>query len=461
MNTENRSELLGNYDVKKLLIKLTVPAAVAMIINALYNLVDTWFVGIGVSTAAIGALGFAFPIQMIILAFGIMIGVGSASVFSRAYGRNDHEQMQHVANSALRVGLFIALLSSISGFFIIRPILEFFGATDDNIGYAISYLRIIFLGLTPLTLSMVLTNLSRAEGRAKVAMYAMSIGAGLNIILDPIFIFILDLGVQGAAIATVISQTIAFIYIFTRAQSKESELHINIKEWFVFDIKTIWEILKIGFPNFLRNSLAALLMIYIFKIISIYGGDHVTMYQSIYSVINRIIMFLFLPAFALIQGLTPIAGFNFGAKKYKRLYDVIIYTSVLIIIYFALVFIFIQLMAPYIFSIFSNDNNAFFITEGAHIFRIISLGFAIVGFQIVLGSVFQSFGYPIRATIVALSRQFIIFIPLLVILTMVFRLEGVWYTFAISDILSGLFSLILMLIELKKIRSLSLKVVLT
>jgi putative MATE family efflux protein len=452
-NTTNRSDLLGQYNVKKLLIQLAVPATIGMVVNGLYNLVDTLFVGLGAGEIAIGALGIAFPVQLTIIAFGLMVGVGSASVFSRAYGGKDHDQMRHVANTALRLDFVVALFFSVVGFFIIVPMLKFFGATSENLPYAVDYLSIILIGLVPQTLTMVLNNLTRAEGRAKIAMIAMLMGAGLNIVLDPIFIIVLGLGVQGAAIATVMSQIVAFIYIFGQAQSKESELHINIKEWFDFDWKTMWEVLKIGFPTFLRNAVSALLMIFILRQINIYGGTDATLFQSIYSVINRIILFLLFPAFGLVQGLTPIAGFNYGAKNHKRLYDVIIYAMKLVLIYFVLMMLLVQVLAPSIFMAFSRDNNVFFIETGARTFRIITIGFLIIGFQIILGAIYQAFGYPLRALLIALSRQFIIFVPVAIILTGMYDLDGLWYSFPVADLLAGLLSMVMMIYELRHIRN--------
>jgi putative MATE family efflux protein len=449
MAKQSRAEMLGNYDVKKLLIKLAVPATIGMAVNALYNLVDTLFVGIGAGEDAIGALGLAFPVQMILLAVGLMIGIGSASVFSRAYGRQDHEQMRHVANTALRLDLIFVVFIVIFGFVFLDEILTFFGATDINKPMAKEYLNVILIGLLPFSFTLILNNLTRAEGRMKIAMIAMMTGAGLNIILDPLFIFVFNMGVEGAAIATVISQFVAFIYIFSQAQSKDSELHINIKELFDFDVKTVTEILKIGFPTFIRNGIAAFLAIFIFRMISLYGGDSATTYQSIYSVINRVIMFLFLPAFGLIQGLNPIAGFNYGAKNYDRLHTVIIFTVKLVTVYFLTALAIVMIFSPAIFSIFSKDNNTEFINQGSLIFRTISIGFILVGFQVILGAIYQAFGYPIRALLVAASRQFIFFVPIAIVLLNLYELDGLWYTFASADLISGLLCLIGLIVELR------------
>ena len=180
--------MLGSMNIKKLLLHLSIPATIGMLINALYNFVDTFFVSNGVGILAIGGLTLAFPIQMIIMALAMMIGMGSSSVFSRAFGRGDQKEMKKAVNTALSFTLFGSLVVSVLGFLFVDDLLVFFGATESNLGYAKDYLSVILYGLIPLSLSMVLNNLTRAEGRAKVAMLSMMVGTGLNIILDPIFI---------------------------------------------------------------------------------------------------------------------------------------------------------------------------------------------------------------------------------------------------------------------------------
>ena len=344
MKTKN-SEMLNNMDVKKLLIKLSIPATMGMMVNGLYNLMDTLFVAVSEGEYAIGALAFAFPVQMIVMAIGLMIGIGAASVFSRAYGSNDQELMKSTVNAALRFDVIAALLVSVLAFVFLKDLLLFFGASEGNYQFSYDYLSVILVGLVPLTLSMVLNNLTRAEGRANIAMKAMILGTGLNILLDPIFIFDwgLGMGVRGAAIATVSSQIIAFLYIFRQSFAKDSVLRISLKKFFFIELKTVRKIVVIGAPTFIRNSIGALIAILIYKVIEYYTGDTSELYISMYGVINRIIFFVFMPAFGLVQGLTPIAGFNYGAKNYKRLRDVIIYTTKLITIYFIFGLIFIQL----------------------------------------------------------------------------------------------------------------------
>lgn len=281
-------ERLEKTNVKKLLIQLSIPATVGMAVNALYNFVDALFVAKGAGELAIGGLALAFPIQMIVMATALMIGMGSASVFSRAFGRKDYVKMDHSVNSALRIGFLGALILTVIGFVFLDELLVFFGATASNIGYAKDYMSVILIGLTPLSLSMILNNLTRAEGRAKIAMISMMIGTGLNIILDPIFIFDFGfgLGVQGAAIATVISQIVAFIYIFLKALSPKSSLNINLKGIFKVDGKTIADIVVIGLPSFLRNAIGAFMAIIVYNLINKYAVGDPAIYISIYELLT-------------------------------------------------------------------------------------------------------------------------------------------------------------------------------
>jgi putative MATE family efflux protein len=454
MNDKN-TLLLGQMNVKKALITLSVPAMIGMIVNATYNLVDSLFVGWGAGETAIGGLTLAFPVQMIVMAVALMIGIGGASVFSRAYGENKYEKMHSTFNTAIRFGVISGAVISVLGLLFLTPMLEFFGATDGNIGFAQDYLGVILFGVTFQSISMILNNFTRAEGRAKVAMISMVVGTGLNIILDPIFIFDwgLGLGVKGAALATIISQIISAMYIIYRTFDEDSKLKISLTKFFEFDKEALAGIIKIGFPTFVRNALGAFLAILILKMIAYYSpiGD-VDMNQSIYGVINRLTMFILMPGFGLVQGLAPIAGFNFGAKKWGRLVDVTKFATIILTAYFIGGFLFIQFGATMIFDVFSSDNNQLFIENGARMFRIISLAFGIVSFQIISGALYQAFGYAKRALFISLSRQFLFFIPISFILTSIFGLDGLWFTFAVADLLSGIIGLGMLLYEVKVLK---------
>lgn len=444
--------MLANMNIKKLLAKLSLPAIAGMFVNALYNFIDAIFVGRGVSTDAIGGLGLAFPIQMIVTAVGLMVGMGSASIFSRAFGEKDEVKMKAAVNTALRLDVILAIVFTVIGFIFLDPLLRLFGATDINIGYARDYLFVILFGLIPLSLTMVLNNLTRAEGRAHIAMVSMIIGTGLNIILDPIFIFSwgLDMGIRGAAVATIISQIIAFIYIFYQANKHDSALKIDYTH-FNIDYKIANETLAIGFPSFLRNAIGAIITIVIMNLIRVYAVDDTELYQSIYSTINRLITFMFMPSFGIVQGLAPIVGFNYGAKNYHRLHEAISYTMKIILVYFLFSVILIQLASVPMFLLFDNNPGSTFILVGSKAFRIISIGFLLAGFQVVVSSVYQSEGYAFKAALIALSRQAIFFIPFVYLFSYFFGISGIWWSFVASDILAGLISMILHFIELNRI----------
>ncbi len=455
MQPQTRSEMLGQMNVKKLLFKLSIPATVAMFVNALYNFVDTLFVSWSDGEIAIGALSIAFPIQMIVIAIGLMIGMGSASVFSRAYGRGDEDAMRRVVNTAILVTLVLSVVITTIGLLLLDDLLRFFGATASNIEYARDYLRLILIGLTPFSLSLVFNNLTRAEGRANVAMISLIIGAGLNIILDPFFIFDfgLGMGVSGAALATVISKTASFVFIFTMALRPSSTLSVNLKKLYKVDIKMIGEISAIGLPTFVRNILGAILVIIINNLINYYASGDPAIYISIYGVITRMIMFSLLPGLGLVQGLTPIVGFNFGAKFHKRLYEVIDYATKLLVIYFFSASIIVIIFSEYIFLMFSGSvNSNYFIEYGTMALRIVALGFTMISFQVLLSSVYQAMGYAVRAFFVALSRQFFLFIPLAFLLTYWVGLNGVWWAFVLADVIAGLLSFIVYLYEMKDLK---------
>ena len=455
---ESNSKMLGNMRIKKLLIKLAVPATAAMAFNALYNLVDTLFVGWGVSQDAIGALNIAYPIQMIVLAIGLMIGVGSGSVFSRAFGRRDERAMKRAVNTALILNITLSVTISVTALIFLEPLLRFFGAVEatessaGNIHYAREYLRIVLIALVPFSLSIVFNNLTRAEGRPKVAMNSLIIGAVVNIILDPILIFDagLGLGVAGAAWGTVIGKSASFIYVFSRAMQRESSLMIDLKRIYQVDFSMIREILAVGSPSFVRTAMGGVLILIVNNLIILHAPEQATEYQSIYAVINRLIRFSLMPGFGLVQGMVPIVGFNFGAKFYGRVQAVIKFASTLLFIYFTSVFLLVMVFAEYLFMLFGSTTDTF-ISEGAQAFRIVALGFSFVTFQVILSSVYQAMGYPVKAFFIALSRRFIVYVPAAFLLASVFNLgvEGIWWAFFTADLLTGSISYLMYRGEMK------------
>ncbi len=458
MNKQN-SEMLGSMQIRKLLLKLAIPAIAAMVINALYNLIDTFFVGIGAGTTAIGALSIAYPIQMIVLAIGMMIGIGSGSVFSRAFGRGDEKAMKRAVNTALVMNLTLSLSISVLAFIFLEPLLRLFGATASNIGYARDYLQIVLIALVPFSLSITFNNLTRAEGRPKIAMVSLMIGAIVNIVLDPIFIFDwgLGMGVSGAALATAIGKTASFVYVFSRAMSPKSSLMIDLKQIYKIDFGMFKEIVSIGLPSFVRTAMGGVLIVIVNNLINFQVrqnpelGDPAT-YIAIYAVINRLLRFSLMPGFGLVQGMVPIVGFNYGAKFHHRVYEVIGYTSRLLFMYFTAVFLIVMVMAEPLFMLFEHDGDQAFVREGARAFRIVALGFSFITYQVILSNFYQAMGYAKRAFIIALSRRFIVYLPMAFILTYFFGIEGIWWTFFAADLITGGISYIFYRSERSKLR---------
>ena len=460
VNKKNES-MLQKMNIKRLLIKLAIPSTLAMIVNALYNLVDTFFVSLGEGTDAIGALTIAYPIQLIVLAIGLMLGVGSASVFSRAFGRKDYETMKKAVNTAIILNITLTLSISFITYIFLEDLLVAFGATEGNIGFARDYLLIIIIALIPFSLGVMMNNLTRAAGRVKIAMWSLVIGAGLNIILDPIFIFDwgLNLGVKGAAYATLIGKTVAFIYIFLQAFSKKSSLRIDLLHIYKIDFKAAKEMLAVGLPSFARVAMGSVLIIVVNNLIQDYSAtdELATDYQAIYGVINRLIRFSLMPGFGLVQGMVPIVGYNFGAKKYDRVYDVMSFASTLLFIYFTFTLVMIMFFSEPLFSIFTKGEDVTnveqFIDLGSDAFRIVAIGFSFVTYQVILSSGYQAMGYPLRAFLVALSRRFILFIPFAFLLTYIMGIDGIWWTFVVADVVTGSISFLVYKKEMKELKS--------
>lgn len=447
-----QSTMLGEMDVKKVLFKLAIPATIAMIANALYNLVDTLFLAWGVGEIAIGALTIVLPFQTLIFALGLMFGMGSSSIFSRAFGRGDKATMKRAVNSALFFNGLFAIILTVVSLVYMDEILYIFGATEVNIDYAKDYMFWIVLSLVPFTTALVLNNLARAEGRANIAMISLLIGSLLNVILDPLFIFDwgLGLGVSGAAIATLIAKVAMFLYVIIASLSPKSALMIDQSSLYQFDLSMLKETLIIGLPTFLRNGLMAFVVIAINHLVNQYAPSDSGLYIAVFGVVNRLTAFLLLPGFGLVQGMIPMVGFNYGAGKFQRLRDTIIITTRYLMIYFIIAAVIMFVFSRTLIMIFSKNNDPIFISIGMEAFKIVPIGFLILAYQFIMSSVYQALGYPIRAFVIALSRQLLIFLPVVYILTPIFGIVGIWMTFAISDGLSGLISWIAYRYEIKQ-----------
>ena len=454
-----RSKQLENESINKLLLKLSLPATIAMMVNALYNIIDTIFVGRGVGTLGLGGLAIAFPIQMLMMGFALMIGTGAASAVSRNLGEKNIERADYVAGNTFLSIFIINILFAIFGITYVEPLLKVFGATDALLPYAKDYIVIILIGSIWFSITVAANNLVRAEGNALVSMKMMLIGAVLNIILDPILILEkinipylfsmpgLGLGIKGAAIATILAQFASFLYLLIYLYSGKSLLKVKLHH-----LKPQKDILKeifsVGSSTFARQFAGSIVAIIINNSLIVYGGEIAI---AIYGVINRVIMFLFMPLFGMVQGMQPIVGFNYGAKNLDRLKETIKLSTFWITIIAFVTTLMGELFATTIFKIFSNDPNI--AINGAMYLRIVIIMVPVIGIQIVGGALFQSLGKSVPALFLSLLRGVILFVPLVIVLPKIlnFGLFGVWLSFPISDLLATLITIWFMQKEMKKI----------
>lgn len=426
----NRTFELGNDSIQRLLIRYSTPAMVAMFVSSMYNLVDTIFVGYGAGTLALAALAVSWPVQMVVVAIGMAVGIGTASVVSRSLGANDRARAERVAGTSFAVIGLVSVCMTVLGFLFLRPLLRMFGATDAIMPHAVDYISVIFLGNFFLACSISANSVARAEGAARVAMTSMILGAIVNAALDPVFIFALKMGIRGAAIATVIANVSTFIFLcwyFLSGRSalriKRADLRPNLKE--------LPEIVTIGSATFFSMVVGSLMAIPVNALIVHYGSD---VHLAIVGVANRCMMFFFLPIFGLTQGLQPIIGFNFGAGKLQRVTEAVRIASAYATILSALAFIILMFGTRPVLRVFSPD--AALIAEGVPIVRILIICMPFVGFQMVGGSFFQALGRARPAFVLTLSRQVLVLLPLIFILPLFFGLNGLWSSFPMADFVS-------------------------
>ncbi|MCC5910952.1 MAG: MATE family efflux transporter [Clostridiaceae bacterium] len=444
---KGRNDKLGTEKISKLLFKLSLPAALAMTVNGLYNIVDAIFIGRGVGALGIGGLAIAFPIQMLIMGFAQMVGIGGASAISRSLGEGNEARAQKVTGNAFVCIFVLSSLLAIVGLTFTDQLLIVFGATENILPYARDYVRIIFMGSVFFAFAMACNNLIRSEGNAKAAMVSMIIGAGLNIILDPIFIFVLDLGMKGAALATVIAQFTSFMYVMNYMRSPQSSLRIKLHH-----LKPQWdivkEILSVGFSAFARSSTSTIFSIVVNNSLRLYGGDIAI---TIFGIVNKTIAFLFMPILGVVQGMQPIAGFNYGAKKIDRVKEVL-KLAVMATTGLAIIGWIIGQAFPHII-VGAFTDEAEIVARGGNVFRIVTATIPLIGLQLVGATLFQTMGKPIPALILSLLRQFITLTPLILILPRLFNLEllGVWIAFPVADVIAFIITLTLMKSEMKKL----------
>lgn len=449
MNEHNeRTRSLGEDPVGKLLVKFSVPAIIGMMVNALYNIVDRIFIGQGVDGRAIGGIYVGMPISLILMAFSMLIGIGGNTLVSIRLGEDRKEAADRIAGNSIVLLLIISTVIAVVGLIFLEPLLKLFGASEANLGYATDYLRIILLGAPLQALGFGMNNFIRGEGNPRIAMTTMLIGAILNTILDPIFIFGFKMGVQGAALATIISQAVSAIWVMNYFFSGKSTLTIK-REYLKLKWPIFKEIVSIGFAPFAMQLAASMVTVLLNTNLQNYGGDLAT---SSMGIINSVAMLILMPMFGVNQGAQPILGYNYGAKNFDRVKRTLFYAIVAASSISTLGFIVTRLFPIQIIQMFISDPSDLDEIIGIAIpgMKIYMMMFPIIGFQIASSSFFQATGKPLYAMFLSLSRQVIILIPTLIILPRIYGLKGVWMSVPIADITSSIITGLLLFNFLKK-----------
>ncbi len=441
-----RDESLGTEKIGKLLARLSIPAMIGMFVNALYNLVDTIFIGQAVGPTGIGGLAISFPFQILLFAISTMVGIGGASVCSRALGAGDMAKARRAAGNAFAMSSVLALAIMAGGLFFLDEILVAFGATPGLIDHARDYLEIIVIG-SPLLIVAVTGNiLIRSEGRAKVAMVTMLIGAGANLILDPIFIFGLGMGVRGAAWATVIGFGLSFVFVLGFFLSGRSSLSFSRADLRIAPAISR-EMLAVGFPNFMKQVGGSVLVIVANNVLRVHGGDIAI---ATFGVINRILMFAVMPVFGIVQGFQPIAGYNYGARNMERVREVVKVASIATTACASVFFVAMMAFPGPLMSIFGDDAEL--IALGTQAMRIIVLVLPIIGIQLVGATFFMAIGKAFPALVLSVSRQILFLIPLVIVFPLFWGTTGVWLAFPVADTLATSVTIVWVGSELRKLR---------
>lgn len=437
--------MLANEKVGRLLYSLSLPAIIGMMVQALYNVVDTIFVGKGVGTLGIGGIAVVFPIQMLILAIAQAIGIGGASRISRRMGAGDMHGAALTLGNMVLLALILGMSITVACMSAVNPLLRLFGATETILPYARQYFKIFILSGPLMTFSMVANNAARAEGNAKVAMTTMLIGAGLNIVLDPFFIFVLNMGIRGAAVATVISIGTTGLFLMGYFLSGRSEIPFGAK-YFRLQGDIIQEILAVGSSAFVRAGSMSLTAVILNNILRTLGG---AIGIATFGVIFRMLSFIFMPIMGLTQGMQPIVGFNYGASRFGRVRQSVRLASIFSVFVTTIGFLALMLFPDAIMRIFSNDPKL--VEAGRNALRYCVICLPLAGYQIIGAGVFQALGKSVPALLLTLSRQVLILIPLILILPRFFGINGVWFSFPASDSISFALTFALMFWTMKRL----------
>jgi len=435
---------LGTKPIGVLLAKFSIPAVIAMLVNAIYNVVDRIFIGQLVGEDALAALTIVFPIMMMTFAFAGLIGIGGSAMLAIRLGEKDYKGASHVFGNTVTYGVILNMILIVTMLLNLDQILIFFEAKGANFVYAKSYLSIILYGMIFQMMGFMFSNFVRTEGKPILSMTAMIVAALTNIILDYVFIAILHMGVEGAALGTIIGQLIGFVIYMSFYLRGRSNIHLIIRD-FIPDLKVLLSIVSIGFASFITTMGTSVAMLFINKSLENYGG---TASITAMGAINSLYTFFIMPVMGITQGIQPIIGYNYGAKQMKRVYKTLRIGIIVGSTFSIIVFILMEIFAPVFVLLFLKDGSD-------------TIDVAVVGLRIFIGMLpvlsinlmgvafFQSIAMGGISMLLGMLRQFIFLIPMLYVLPKLFGLTGVWMATPISDALAVLITFIIIMYRFK------------
>lgn len=448
----NQFNVLAEKPVGALLMQYAIPAIVAMAASSVYNIIDGIFIGQGVGPEAIMGLALTGPLMSLTAAFGAMVGVGAATLMSVKLGQKDYTTAQKILGNVVIMNLTLGIVLGAILLCFINPILRFFGASDVTLPYAREFMSIILVGNVVTHMYLGLNAMLRSTNRPQKAMYATFGTVILNCVLAPIFIFVLNWGIRGAATATILAQLMMLMWQLRLFSNKSDLIHLSRKN-IKLDLRLVRESLLVGLPQFLINLCACLVAAMMTRSLTTYGGDVAV---GSFGICNRLILFIVMVVIGLNQGMQPIAGYNFGAKRYDRVLGVLkraLCFGTMITMMGFIIGIFFP--TPFV-TLFAKDSPEL-IKMASHALSCMVMMFPIVGIQIVSTAFFQSISYAPKSIFLSLTRQLIFLVPAIFILPHVYSdpLEGLWHAAPVADGLASILAITLLTLQVKKFKKLS------
>jgi len=447
MDNKQATLELGTKPVGKLLMQYALPAIIAMTAASLYNMVDSIFIGQGVGPLAISGLALTFPFMNLSAAFGAAVGVGASTCISVKLGQRDYKTAQNILGNTVTLNVIVGIVFSIVSLIFLDDILYFFGASKQTIPYARDYMIIILLGNVFSHMYFGMNAVLRAAGKPRLAMYATMFTVIMNTILDPLFIYLLELGIRGAAIATILSQIMALAWQMRLFTDKRQLLHLR-KGTYKLQQTIVKNIIGIGMSPFLMNVCACVVVIFINKGLLVYGGD---LAVGAYGIANRVAFIFVMVVMGINQGMQPIAGYNYGAQQTDRLMKVVKLAMIAATSVTCAGFLIGELCPRLCARLFTSDPQL--ISMASRGIMITMVTFPIIGYQMVVTNFFQSIGKAKISIFLSLSRQMIFLLPLLFVLPLEFGVDGVWYSMPVSDIIAAVVTLGIMIRYMRKFRN--------